>query len=74
MQCEEVGTVPGYHLHFISRDRTQGGHVLSFEIGDARCEIDLLDQYFLKLPANTEDFAQTDLSKDRGKDLEEAEK
>lgn len=66
--------VPGYHLHFISSDHTRGGHVLSFEMAQGICEIDILDQYFLKLPAGTEDFARTDLSKDRGKELEDVEK
>ncbi|MCK5801270.1 MAG: acetolactate decarboxylase [Lentisphaeria bacterium] len=35
---------PEYHLHFLSSDRTQGGHVLSFEITDGKCEIDALDR------------------------------
>ncbi len=65
--------VPGYHLHFISDDRTQGGHVLSFEIAEAQCEIDVLDKYFLVLPASTEGFAATDLSKDRSKELKDVE-
>ena len=66
--------VPGYHLHFISDDQTRGGHVLDFEIEESICEIDILDQYFLKLPKNTEDFAKTDLSKDRERELEDVEK
>jgi len=66
--------VPGYHLHFISNDRTQGGHVLSFEMVDGKCEIDVLNQYFLTLPANTKEFAKTDLSKDRSKELKDVER
>jgi acetolactate decarboxylase len=66
--------VPGYHLHFISSDRTQGGHVLSFEIANGKCEIDILNQYFLMLPANTKEFAETDLSRDRSKELKDVEK
>lgn len=66
--------VPGYHLHFISEDRKQGGHILAFKTSDTRLELDMLDQYFLKLPSNAEDFALTDLSKDRAKDLEKVEK
>ncbi len=65
--------VPGYHLHFISRDRNQGGHVLSFEMITGRCDIDILDQFFLRLPA-TKDFADTDLSRDRNKELKDVEK
>ena len=66
--------VPGYHLHFISSDRTQGGHVLSFEIADSKCEIDVLNQYFLTLPVNTKEFAETDLSRNRSKKLKDVER
>ncbi len=66
--------VPGYHLHFISDDRTQGGHILGFEITKGQCEVDLLDQYFLKLPTDTQGFAKIDLSKDRTTELADVEK
>ncbi len=65
--------VPGYHLHFISRDRNQGGHILSFEMIDGTCDIDTLDQFFLRLP-DTRDFAEVDLSTDRNKELKDVEK
>lgn len=65
--------VPGYHLHFINRDRTEGGHILSFEIINGTCEIDFLHQYFLRLPENTPGFAETDLLKDRSKELKKVE-
>jgi acetolactate decarboxylase len=65
--------VPGYHLHFISRDRNQGGHVLSFEIMDGTCDIDILDQFFLRLPG-TKGFAETVLSGDRNKELKDVER
>ena len=64
--------VPGYHLHFISRDRTQGGHVLSFELTNGRCDVDIIDQFFLRLP-DTKDFAEVDLSKNRDKELRDVE-
>jgi acetolactate decarboxylase len=66
--------VPGYHLHFISEDRTRGGHILSFKMASGQCEVDVLHQYSLSLPTNTLQFAETDLSKDRSKELQEAEK
>lgn len=39
---KDVGTlnVPGYHFHFISADRTHGGHVLKFGIRSG--EVDLM--------------------------------
>ena len=65
--------VPGYHLHFINHDRTRGGHILSFELVEGTCMIDVLHQYFLRLPEYTRDFAETDLSKDRSKELKSVE-
>ena len=32
--------VPGYHFHFISEDRSQGGHVVAFETQSGRLQID----------------------------------
>ena len=66
--------VPGYHLHFLSADRTQGGHILSFEVAQASCEVDICDQFELQLPQNESAFETIDLSKDRSADLQKAEK
>ncbi len=66
--------VPGYHLHFISNDFKQGGHVLGFEITGGKCDVDLCNQYFLVLPQDKEAFQNVDLSKDRSGELEEVEK
>jgi acetolactate decarboxylase len=66
--------VPGYHLHFISDDRTRGGHILKFEMTRGSCEIDVLEHYFLRLPVNTPAFAEADLSQDRSSELEDVEK
>jgi acetolactate decarboxylase len=65
--------VPGYHLHFLSNDKSKGGHVLEFELSDGELELDVLNRYILQLPKETEDFAHTDLSKDRGRELEDVE-
>ena len=66
--------VPGYHLHFISRDRTQGGHILGFELAEGRGAVDLLNRFYLQLPGNAESFAAADLSKDRREELHAVEK
>jgi len=66
--------VPGYHLHFITNDHKQGGHVLSFELAKGKCDIDFCNQFFLILPKNVEAFKNVDLSKDRGEELEKVEK
>lgn len=65
--------VPGYHLHFISDDRSKGGHILSFQIETGTAEIDALDQYVLTLPSSAREFSTLDLSKDRSAELEDVE-
>jgi len=66
--------VPGYHLHFLSNDRSRGGHILSFILEEGICQIDTLDKYFLQLPAETPAFAEADLSQDRSGELKAVEK
>jgi len=66
--------VPGYHLHFISDDRTRGGHILGFEIAEAKSAVDVCDQFLLILPKKDKLFSAADLSQDRGKELEAVEK
>jgi acetolactate decarboxylase len=65
--------VPGYHLHFISRDKEKGGHVLEFEVESAECEIDVINRYTLVLPQKKSEFSRTDLGRDRSKELKEVE-
>jgi acetolactate decarboxylase len=66
--------VSGYHLHFLNADRTQGGHVLSFELTRGKCEIDNINQFSLRLPADINAFSSTDLTKDRSIELKNVEK
>ena len=65
--------VPGYHLHFISQDRSRGGHILAFELVTGTARVDVLDRFVMQLP-RTEDFATVDLSRDRQQDLKGVEK
>ena len=65
--------VPGYHLHFISDDRSSGGHVLDFIIREATVEIDLCDRFVMLLPADSAAFAQLKLGEDRSAELEKVE-
>ena len=66
--------VPGYHLHFISDDRTQGGHILALKIRSGRCDVDLCNRLLLILPEDQAALAGADLSKDRSGELEKVEK
>jgi len=42
--------VPGDHLHFLSRDRTGGGHVLELEIAAGRLQIDPVSELHVEVP------------------------
>ncbi len=65
--------VPGYHLHFLSDDRTRGGHILAFDMDPALCELDILDRFYMILPENGQGLENLDLAKDRAKALEKVE-
>lgn len=64
--------VPGYHLHFISGDKTFGGHILNLKIEKAVAEIDEIKNFSLHLPEN-DDFYKTNLKKDKSKELKAVE-
>ena len=53
--------VPGYHLHFISEDRSTGGHVLDYTLAGGRVEIDHTSALHLELP-ETRAFSDANLS------------
>ncbi len=46
--------VAGYHLHFISADRTRGGHVLECRPRSGRLRIDLSSDLHVELPPGVE--------------------
>ncbi|MFP5213142.1 MAG: acetolactate decarboxylase [Acidobacteriota bacterium] len=66
--------VPGYHLHFISDDRSSGGHVLELAIEQGTVEVDTCNRFLMILPESGGDFARVDLGRDRSKELEKVEK
>ncbi len=65
--------VPDYHLHFISKDRKIGGHVLDLTLKDATLQLDACNEFLLVL-TDQEDFSNLDLSQDRSHELEKVEK
>jgi acetolactate decarboxylase len=65
--------VPGYHLHFLSDDRTQGGHILGFDMDRGVCHMDILDRVFMILPENGKGMENLNLAQDRTKELEKVE-
>lgn len=60
--------VPGYHFHFISDDRTQGGHVSDFVLAQGTLETETFKDFHLRMPASHE-FDVADLHPE---DLKEA--
>jgi acetolactate decarboxylase len=65
-------SVPGYHLHFVSSDRTLGGHVLDVKSGSLNVQMQLESEVHLAIP-ETEDFLTADLGGDHRRELEVAE-
>lgn len=50
--------VPGYHLHFLTADRTGGGHVLELAVGQAVLQLDATHEFRLVVPGSGEFQAQ----------------
>jgi alpha-acetolactate decarboxylase len=51
--------VAGFHLHFISDDKKQAGHVMEFQASNIQIFVDLCDGYEIDLP-RTKDFEISD--------------
>ena len=55
--------LPGWHFHYLSGDKTQGGYILGPSSDDLRVKIDKIERFDLTLPQNPE-FAKRDLCED----------
>lgn len=64
---------PGYHFHFITADRTRGGHLLDCLVLTAKLELQQLNDLQVQLP-RTADFYKTELVGERRGEVEQAEK
>jgi acetolactate decarboxylase len=64
--------VAGYHFHFLSADRTKGGHLLDCSGSALRMRVEKLNDLHLSLP-ESEEFLRADLTKDTSKELAYAE-
>jgi acetolactate decarboxylase len=51
---------PGYHFHFITSDRQNGGHLLDCEVENAKIEIDYTSDFFMMSP-DSEEFYKLNL-------------
>ena len=55
--------LPGWHFHYLSGDKTQGGHILGLSANHLTLKINQIERFDLTLPRNPE-FAQRDLCED----------
>jgi acetolactate decarboxylase len=55
--------VPGYHLHFLTRDGKAGGHVLDLSINKAVVKVDRTSNFYMILPED-QDFYRLNMEKD----------
>ncbi len=62
----------GWHLHFLSEDRTLGGHVLEVSIAEAEASFDMTPGFAMILP-EAEAFQALDLAKDMDEAIGRAE-
>jgi acetolactate decarboxylase len=64
---------PGFHWHFLTRDRQGGGHVLDCAVDPTTARLDTLRAVTVRLPA-TREFDGLDLSGNRSDQLDVVEK
>jgi acetolactate decarboxylase len=64
--------VPGYHMHFLTADRSSGGHLLDFILKNPSIKVGSLYDFELALP-NDNEFNQANLSANQGASLAEVE-
>ncbi|MFT3904124.1 MAG: acetolactate decarboxylase [Niabella sp.] len=64
--------ISGFHLHFLSTDKKQGGHVLDFKGQNMKIEIAELKSFELEVP-KTNDFQNFKFRKKHNEDLERVE-
>jgi acetolactate decarboxylase len=65
-------SVPGYHFHFLSADRTLGGHVLDIRARSLRVQLQTESEVHLAMP-ETAEFLAADLTGEHREALEAAE-
>lgn len=64
--------VPGYHMHFLTANRSGGGHLLNMRLGNASINVDGLSEFEMVLP-NIDEFYKADLSGNQQETLNKVE-
>jgi acetolactate decarboxylase len=65
--------VPGFHLHFLTEDRSAGGHVLDLVLARGELAVDATARFHLELPTDPASL-HADLGHDFGDALDRAER
>lgn len=65
-------SVPGFHLHFLSKDKTKGGHIMDFDAEGVILQAAPIEKYIVELPQN-EEFNQDVIGNCRAEELHAAE-
>ena len=65
--------VVGWHLHFLTADRSGGGHLLACQGAGLRAQVQHLSDFRMAIP-ETVAFLKADLTRDTSGDLDKAEK
>ena len=65
--------VPEWHLHFLTKDRTAGGHVLDCSLENLTAQIDPIHKLTLILPEDRE-FYRLNLDQDKARELQKVER
>lgn len=65
--------VPGYHFHFITKDRSRGGHLLECSLSRGTVMIQFYTRLDLNLPV-TLDYLSAEFHRNAAADLEKAER
>jgi len=64
--------VPEFHLHYVSADKTFGGHLLNCELESGNIQIDKITGFSMILPENSE-FSGAQLKDDKSAELKKIE-
>ena len=65
--------IAGWHLHFLSEDRSGGGHLLDVAGSALKAQVQHLDDFRMAIP-ETPEFLKADLTQDPSKALDKAER
>jgi acetolactate decarboxylase len=64
--------LPLWHLHFLSADKSKGGHLLDANLAEGTIQLDSMREFHLLLP-QSESFAQMDIAHDLSKETKKVE-